>query len=307
MIDGAPRSPVFDALLDLNPWARVYWEDRLALIDAGNWNVNSANYGGNKPTQDWLRDFQRARSRATMDRISGGQHPEWNASVYRIIAPLLEDPEFNTARPGTPLKGGFFSRLVNLDDEVGGYSMGQFKADVLLLAQPCFYEASLTEALDLSGLSFTIGPWIYVSDLPEVIAHETQFGPYADIVSSRLGRFDAAGAEFYGQVGFTPSTFKDDAIFAGVEFHGGADFQAVSFDAACDFTGAVFHGWTAFAGTVFHQLANFRDAEFHEDTTFEATTYHASADFAGAAFHHDVGTAGIEDAEVAKMILAAKR
>lgn len=277
------------------------------MIEAETWNISYINQGGNAPTRAWLNDFFPARSRATLDRLTSGAHSDWNASLFEIVVPLFEDQSFASAHTGTPMKRSLFGATVNSDATVEDYSLGQFKADVLLLAQPSLHEVTLTHPLDISELSFTVGPRIYASDFAEIAAHETQFGPFTDFISSNFSRFDAAGAEFYAQVGFTPSGFCGDAIFAGVVFHGGASFQAVSFDAACDFTGAVFSSWTAFAGSVFHEMANFREAEFHEDTTFEATIYHASADFSGAIFHRGVGTSGIEDPEVVRMILAAKR
>lgn len=307
MIDASPHSPLFDALLDLNPWARPLWARRLAMIEAETWNINYPNQGGNTATWTWLREFFPARSQATHDRLTSGAHPDWNAALHQIVAPLFRDPDFSRERAGTPLKPVAGGALANSESRVAGYSLGQFKADVLLLAQPDLYEATLGAPLDLSGLSFTIGLRTYGADLADIIAHEAQFGPYAEFNSSKLSLFDAAGAEFFGQVDFTPSRFRGDAIFAGAVFHGGASMQAVSFDAAADFTGAVFSGWTAFAGSVFHEVANFRDAEFHDDATFEATMYHASADFTGAAFHKGAGAVGIEDSEVRAMIRAAQR
>ena len=307
MIDASPRSSVFDALLELNPWARPHWDRRLEMIEAETWNINYPNQGGNAETRRWLNDFFPARARATEVRLTSGAHPEWNAGVYDIVVPLFSDRDFAEVHVGTPLKPVSSGWLANNDKQVVGYSLGQFKADVLLLAQPDLYDMTISVPLDLSGLAFTIGLRTAGADLSDVTAHETQFGPYARFSSSRLGRFDAAGAEFFDQVDFTPSTFRGDAIFAGAVFHGGLSMQAVSFDAACDFTGAVFHGWTAFAGSVFHEVANFREAEFHKNSTFKATTYHASANFTGATFHRGVGTSGIQDREVAKMILAAKR
>lgn len=277
------------------------------MIEAETWNINYPNQSGNANTRRWLNDFFPSRARATEERLRSGGHPVWNAGVYDIVVPLFGDRDFADVHVGTPLKPVSGGWLANSEKRVAGYSLGQFKADVLLLAQPDLYDMTIGAPLDLSGLAFTIGLRTAGADLSEVTAHETQFGPYAQFSSSSLGRFDAAGAEFFDQVDFTPSTFRGDAVFAGAVFHGGLSMQAVSFDAACDFTGAVFHGWTAFAGTVFHEIANFREAEFHEDTTFEATTYHASADFSGAVFHKGVGVSGIEEAEVAEMILAAKR
>ena len=235
-----------------------------------------------------------------------GGHPEWNAALYDILEPYFLDADFVQSYVGTPMKPSGSGALVNSDEVVEGYVLSQFKADVLLLAQPLLDEVRLNLPLDLSDLTFTIGPRIYVSNFTDVIARETRFGPYADIVSSTFDRFDAAGAEFYDQVSFTPSAFRGDAIFAGVEFYGGASMQAVHFMAAADFSDAVFHGWTAFAGALFEETPIFRNAEFREDTTFEAATFNASADFTGARFVRGVGTSGL-DRDMRALIRAARQ
>ena len=306
-MDGTPQSPVFDRLVALNPWAEALWAGRLDLIAASAWNINHPNYPGNAATRDWLDSFHKARSDATLDRLMSNTHPEWNAEVYDVILPLLQNREFAIARAGSPMIPTDGGALANRADTLEGYTIGQFKADVLLLAQPGLHEVSLTQPLDISELSFTIGPWIYVSDLPDISALETRFGPYADIVSSRFGRFDAAGAEFYDQIGFTPSSFSGDAIFTGATFHGGVSMQGVRFGGAADFTGAVFEGWTAFAGALFEGEAIFRDTVFRDDTTFEGSVFQGGADFSGAVFERGAATQGITGEGVAEMIAAARR
>lgn len=301
-----PRDPIFEKLLDLNPWARELWDERLDLIAAESWNISYRNQGGNPDTMAWLRRFLPARSDATLDRLGSGDHSAWHRGIFEAIVPLFDDPTFATAYIGTPMKPTQGGALINTDTRVAGYSVGQFKADVLLLAQASLYEVSLDTPLDLSRLSFVIGPYIYASRFAAIAAHETRFGPFGDFVSCRFGLFDAAGAEFFDQIGFTPSTFAGDAIFAGAEFHGGASFQGVSFDGAADFTEAMFGDWTAFAGSVFAQMAVFSNASFKGDTTFEHVTFKASADFTGARFEAGVGVSGIEDRAVVRMIEAAR-
>ncbi len=298
-----PRSPVFDTLLALNPWARPFWKERLGLLDQGRWNVSYLNQSGNAVTREVLLPFFRARSDATLARLAAGRVPDWNRSIYDVVAPLFADRTFVGAQIGTPMiptsDGG---ALVNNSEEVEGYTIGQFKADVLLLAQPGLYEVRLSETLDLSSLSFVIGPHIYVSEFEGVIAHETRFGPLSAFVSCRFHRFDAAGAEFFGTIDFVPSRFAGDANFEGVSFHGGANFSGVSFDAAADFSGAKFGDWTAFSGTYFAQKAQFDNVTFEGVTEFDSAIFRASADFTGATSARPIATAGIEGSDVAAMI-----
>ena len=169
-----PRDPIFEKLLDLNPWARELWDERLDLIAAESWNISYRNQGGNPDTMAWLRRFLPARSDATLDRLGSGDHSAWHRGIFEAIVPLFDDPTFATAYIGTPMKPTQGGALINTDTRVAGYSVGQFKADVLLLAQASLYEVSLDTPLDLSRLSFVIGPYIYASRFAAIAAHETR-------------------------------------------------------------------------------------------------------------------------------------
>lgn len=304
-MDFRPTSDVFDRLLEINPWARPHWERRLELIDAGFWNVNSLNYSGNAATRDWLADFHRARSDATLERLRNGVHGAWNADVHEIILPLFGNADFIAAREGSPLIPVVGGALTNRSERLDEYSVGMFKADVLMLSQAGIHDRTVSEVLDLSGLAFTIGPWVYTSRL-SLVAHETRFGPYGDFVSCGFDRFDVSGAEFFGQIGFTMGRFYEDAVFAGASFMEGASIQGVSFDRRVDFSDARFGGWCAFAGTRFGGFADFRGAAFLNDTTFENATFEGSANFDGASFASRPSVAGVKP-EVADMIRAASR
>lgn len=306
MIDASPRSPVFDVLLDLNRWARPHWERRLEMIEAETWNINAFDQPGNEATRSWKSDFNADRTAATLTRLRDGSHPDWNAGVYDVVAPLFEDASFRDAHPGSPSKRVSSGVLYNFDAQVKGYALGQFKADVLMLGLAGLHDAEFTEALDISGQTFTIGLRLHGGQPGDILAHEVEFGPYSDI-SATLGGFDASGSDFYGHASFVPSAFNGDAIFASATFMRGASFFGVAFNAASDFSGARFDWDTQFGGTLFSETAVFTDAEFRDRTTFEFATFQSSADFTGARFLRDVSVSGIQDARVANMILAAKR
>lgn len=306
MIDASPRSPVFDALLDLNPWARPHWERRLDMIEAETWNINAFDQAGNDATRHWKTAFNSDRTSATLMRLGDGSHGDWNAGVFDILSPLFEDASFRDVHPGTPPKPDRFGVLYNFDAQVTGYVLGQFKADLLMLGLAGLHDAELTDSLDISGQTFTIGFRLFGGQPSDILAHEVEFGPYSDI-SATLKGFDASGSVFYGHAGFVPSSFNGDAIFASTTFMRGASFSGVAFKAASDFSGARFDWDTQFGGTLFSEAAIFAEAEFRDRTTFEFATFHNSADFTGAVFHRSVSTVGIQDKDVVRMILAAKR
>lgn len=254
MIDASPRSPVFDALLELNPWARPHWDRRLEMIEAETWNINAFDQAGNQAARSWKSSFDANRTAATLARLREGAHPDWNAGVYNIVAPLFEDASFRDAHPGSPPKPDSFGVLYNFDAQVKGDVVGQFKVDVLMLGLAGLHEPEFAEALDISGQTFTIGLRLHGGQPGDILADEVEFGPYSDI-SATLDGFDASGSEFYGYASFVPSAFNGDAVFASTTFMRGASFSGVAFNAASDFSGARFDWDTRFAGTLFSKPA----------------------------------------------------
>jgi hypothetical protein len=294
-MDFSARSPIFNTLLDFNPWASSHWQRRLELVDAGLWHVGYLNQGRNAETISWFQTFLKARSEATLARLETGSHGQWDATTRAVITPLFRDEGFAAAPIGALERSG------------GGYAPDQFKADVLMLAQCGLHEVHLEAPLDLSSQVFTIGPWIYVSSLGDVKARNTRFGPFTEFVSCTLGSFDAAGAVFLGPAGFTPSQFDGRACFAGAEFHGTVSFSAVNFTDAANFTGAKFLDWTSFSGSVFGGDVSFRDACFEDDAGFEAAAFNASVDFTEASIRGQAITVDIWNESVVAQIKQAQK
>ena len=158
-LDLGPKSPVFDTLLDLCPWAREPWAARSELIAGKAWNVNYINQGGNPATTDWLKAFFPRRAQATLDllREEGEAYTDWARAVAGLAREVFADPRVAEARPGTPMRPVKGGALVNSSATVEGYAPGQFLADFLLLTQSSLRGMEVSDPLDLSGRGFPVG------------------------------------------------------------------------------------------------------------------------------------------------------
>jgi hypothetical protein len=303
-----PTSPVFDHLLNLNPWARPSWVARQDLIARAAWNINHINQAGNAETRAWLETFEAARSAASLALISGEDEAfeDWTRETMEIVYPLFDDPAFAQARPGVPLTPMGSGGLVNTDAEITEYGIAQFKADVLLLAQLSLVKQEVHEPVHLDGLTLPLGIIIRGSAFHGPVSTiEARFGPYTDISSRFLNDVDMAGAEFVNGVHMTVSGFKAAARFERTRFRGPSGFDAVGFDGPTSFAKAIFEGSVQFAGTSFATSPDFSDAQFQDRATFEQAQFAEGAALDRARFAGPVATNGIKPA-VRRLIEAAQ-
>jgi hypothetical protein len=271
------KSPIFDALLSVNPWARDYWSDRLQMIAAGTWNVNAINQGGNAQTQGWLDSFLASRAAATRTRLLGQPESDhdWNRAVYDIVAPIFRDPVLALTEPGTPLVPiGESSRSVSHADQVQGYFPGQFLADVLLLAQPSLRNTMLDEAVDISARTFPIGPDFFGTRFEKgLTASGAKIGPFAEFSTASFTDATLDNTDFYGPIDWALCKFGNQTSFMAAHFHAWVGFAAADFAGTADFSKVKFDGDAQFAGTVFEGACRLDDARFGGSTTFEYSRF----------------------------------
>ena len=302
---------IFTDLLHLNPWAKPYWAERSELVQSSSWNVNALNSGGNAATHRWLSRFHQARTTATLQRLLGetATFRDWMNATCEIVNPLEGYDAFNKARVGTPMKEGKgrLGRLwvSNCDEIVHGYSIGQFKADILLLAQPSIRNATVTEILDISEVNFVFGLDMTGASLEApLIARKSCLGRYSELASREFDHVDFSQSSFLGHSIFTPTRFKKSAIFNEARFLEAADFQGVSFSGTTDFSCAVFEDGAEFQGASFSASPDFSFATFRGRSSFEDATFAASVDFSSSRFPGKVSIHGLPD-EIRRMIIDA--
>ena len=296
-IDATPRSPLFEALLAINPWASDYWSERLDLIAARNWNVKAINQGGNARTRAWLDRFLATRSQETYLRLTGKPEAfrEWSQAVYAILSPVLGDPTVSEARPGTGLV--WTSERVGLTsnaDVVGEYSTGLFLADVLLLAQPSLSNLIVPQPLDISWHVFPIGPDFGGARFEKgLTAGKVRFGPHSDFSTAIFGEADFHEAQFHGPTAWTLCGFEGRADFANARFHDWVGFSASTFAATANFSEARFDGTAHFAGTVFREECCLDNALFGGSVTFEHSQFKRVPTLVNTKFEQPVSTVGV--------------
>jgi len=281
-------SPVFDALLELNPWAGRLWEKRNELLRSRRWNVNYINQGGNAETNAWLEDFFSVRSQATLALLRGPSdaYNAWVAHIGTLAQKVMQDRAFAGVRPGSPMmKISDRAWRINRSSEIDGYSIGQFLADFLLLSQSSLRGMVVEAPLDISNKAFPIGlDNSQAHFLAPFVAQKSQFGPFSEFEQSQFEEASFSDAHFYGVVGFTIAKFKKSADFSHAVFQGSAAFTAVSFCGPIDFSDALFRDDALFEGAVFKTTPNFRRATFEGRTAFADATFHESADFGDSSF-----------------------
>lgn len=282
------NDPVFDDLLALNPWAIDLWGLRLDLIRNKTWNVNSINQGGNAETRAWLEQFFQKRSDATLARLVGpaSDHDSWAREVGLIARNVFADVDLKNAWVGSSMQQfSDGSSLANTDSKTNEYTIGQFKADFLLLSQASLRALEIKEHIDISGRFFPIGLDLARANFLEPLnAKGTKFGPFSDHSSVRFNSADFSRSEFFDQAYFTMTKFEGFARFQDVIFHGPASFHATLFSKAAFFNGCRFEHSTGFCGAKFEEAVDFSEAVFNGDTTFEDSMFGASVEFRDSTF-----------------------
>lgn len=298
-LDTTARSPVFDALLSVNPWAREPWSDRLELIAAGVWNINAVNQAGNDRTRSWLKAFSDLRVAETATRLFGPRaHDDtWTSVVSEVASQIFRDPRIVASRPGTPgIYSGDGSSVLNDSDCVSGYAPGQFLADFLLLAQPSLVHAKFDTAIDLSGRVFPIGPDLSGANFAKgLTANQTKFGPYSDMSSAVFGDASFRNSEFYGHVSWALSRFAT-VNFTGAHFRRSAEFHATFFSGNADFSMARFDNDASFAGSVFRAGSRFDDARMTGRVTFEHSQFAEMPSLEGTVVERPIVIVGVSKA-----------
>lgn len=303
-----PDAPVFDSLIALNSWAKPFWEERRALIEARKWNVSAPDQGGNVETQDWLRRFIPARSAATLALLSSPRAglADHVRELHAVAQAFLSDPEIAGVRPGAPMQQVTAnSWLVNGAPELDAYTPGMALADVLLLGVHSLRKMEVTEPLDIGGQVFPLGLNLCSARLRAPLeAGKCVFGPFSDFSAARFDRADFREAEFHGVTSFAVSGFGGDALFSFARFLGHGHFHATGFDAACRFEGCRFEDGCGFDGALFATQPDFTGANFDGDSSFADAAFNEGARFEGASFPGRVYVGRIPKA-VRDAILAA--
>jgi len=286
-MDLSRNAPIFESLLRLNPWAEPHWLARRELIAAQRWNMNALNQGGNKETRDWLKDFLPARSLSGLERLNAGStgFDSWNSNIRELALEVFAVEGMAEIWTGTPMSKTMGGGLVNLDTVVESYTVGQFKADFLLLAQTSLRGLSITEPLDISGKSFSVG-----LDMTSAVFHapfsarNTAFGPLSDFSATSFRKASFSAAQFSGVTSITMAVFKEAVDFSEVRFLGPLSADAIKFEAAANFRGAQFEDGAAFCGAWFRESPDFSGAIFSGHTQFSDSTFMETAIFDGASF-----------------------
>jgi uncharacterized protein YjbI with pentapeptide repeats len=209
----------------------------------------------------------------------------------------MRDEGVAAAWPGTPLiRISDYSSGVNFSPKVHGYSIGQFKADFLLLSQSSLRGMEITDTLDISSKAFPIGlDCCQARFLAPFMARRTQFGPFSDFERAQFEDALFSGAQFSGVVAFTIAEFKGRADFSRAVFRGPTTFTACIFLGPTDFTEAHFCNDADFGGAVFESSPNYSLAIFEGRTAFGDATFHQSATFDGSSFPGLVFLGGLPD------------
>ena len=287
IVDTTPEATIFDELIRFNPWAQPHWRERNELIRSERWNVNHLNQGGNTVTSRWLSEFHAARSQATLRRLSGDPavFQDWIAGVSRIVGRLLNDEDFSNAYAGTPMTEATGGWSINRSEIIKGYSIGQFKADVLHLTQPSLRDLAIHEELDISGRDFAFGLDLANTTFPApLIARNACFGPYSNFSAKVFDNADFSGSHFLSGGDFTLTCFEKAVSFVKARFGGPATFQGARFSGAADFSGAQFDDAAEFHGVFFETTPDFSLAIFKGITSFEDAAFKASAIFTNTRF-----------------------
>lgn len=273
-------SPIFEELLRLNPWARRLWAERTDLIRSRHWNVNGVNQAGNIETQNWLTEFFRASSQATLalllDRTS--VYDDWERQIAAIAnRTIFDKPVWNTP-PGTPAVWIGEAAYVNKHQEINGYSVGQFRADVILLTTSILRDIEICEGIDIHGKTFPVG-----LDLVN-----TKFSAPLDSRCARFGWYSEFNTCNFVDADFAEASFVGIASFTISEFEGSADFTRASFWEEAAFNGASFRGPVAFAETQFRNGAQFNGTMFGTRPDFTRAVFEGSSSFADATFKDSI-------------------
>ena len=289
-LDLGPDSPVFDALLELCPWARPHWADRRDLIAARRWNVNHINQGGNDATSAWLTSFFPARARATLDLLTGPPdvYTRWAYEIHGVARACFVHPDLAAATPGTPMIPDKWGASLDWSEVVEGYAPGQFLADMLLLMQSSLRGAIVDVPLDICGKVFPVGLETAGEFAAGFAARNARFGPFSAFQATYRGDVDFEGATFLGVAPFSVQTFPGRANFSGAHFDGPVTFDATRFRGETSLNAATFASSAQFNGTVFETSPDFSGADFGGEVTFGDAMFLASANFDGAKFNSSV-------------------
>lgn len=301
-------APIFDEMVRLNPWAEHFWRERNELVCSKRWNVNAVNQGGNNETTNWLKAFLAARSQATLELLQKDTeaYDLWATNVGMIAKKVFADKAIAEARPGTPVHR-ISENAWGLDwnATVEGYSLGQFKADFLLLAQSSLRDLEIKEPIGISKKMFPIGlDGVGTRFQAPLIATKAGFGPFSEFSFAHFDDADFSAAQFFGHTAFTISEFTGLADFSQAKFHDHTTFDAARFKGRTDFSHARFEESAQFNGTLFETRPDFSQAMFKGDTSFADSTFNDTAIFNETSFPGRVFVGRIPD-DVKKMIIEA--
>ena len=294
----SPLDPVFQKLLELNPWASDLWSARHDLVAGNFWNVHQGTFGGNEKTKKWFGAFVEERSLATLSRFRSGLKPweDWRRETESVLGDSL-----NLARLGSERIGSF-----SFSDEMPDYRRPSFLADLALFADVSVKTQHVNETLDISGLKFPAAFHAEGNKFEvDIVADEASFGP-----GSNFGM-----AEFRAKSSFNSVTFSDFTSFVGTHFFETADFRASRFGFESSFTAcnfkkglkledAVFEGSAPFCGAQFHGSSSFDRVHFLGRTEFGDADFHGDASFQDTWFPDVVAVSGVKSSIVDKIVAA---
>lgn len=194
---------------------------------------------------------------------------------------------------------------VNREDRRDAYSIGEFKADVLLLARSSLRNETFDTALDVSGKVFPAGLDMLSTRMSAgFIAQDAWFGAFSSFDAATFASLDVSRSQFQN-TGFVASHVEGPAVFRGAKLDRYISFTT-RFDGPVDFAEVEFLADAHFEGVYFKETPEFCSAVFHENVYFNDATFEGSADFSDAVFHKSVFLGGGHDRRVLQAIEAAE-
>lgn len=286
--EGAAAEPFdsdawFQKLLELNPWAKPYFEQIEALkaqglwqgkLDQEGWGFEEENW--NKETKTIQKGFAQARLQKALERWRGLEtnnngEESWNnwANGMLMLKKRLEKAELWTHSDWA------------LGDNVSVEQKLYAPIAAIDFSNLCFLKE-----VNFSHFIFPGNVWFKASKF--TTSAEFSHAVFENYVDFNQVIFENdswfLGTEFYEDANFRSTRFNGEAGFIGAEFNREVSFNGAVFELAAAFEETKFSGNTSFNNTEFNWRAWFTRVVFTEEAKFENTMFNAAAHFESTIF-----------------------